>query len=159
MLTCEDITIRKVKKTELKKVSAICMKAFRESVAPTLSDEGIATFTNIASVKSLSSWMNLGNIILVYEKAGVMKGVIGIREQRHLAMLFVDPDYQQQGIGRAMLSASFPYILSEVLTVNASLNAIPAYLKYGFTYSGPESESNGLRCQPMELEFRKYLKR
>jgi len=153
------VRIRKLEKGDLEIVSSICMKAFMGSVAPSLSSEGVETFNNIASVDSFSNRMKEDNIILVFEEKEKIKGIIELREGHHLAMLFVDPDFQKQGVGKALISAVSPYIEVKKITVSASLNSVPAYLKYGFAYAGEPDEKSGLKYQPMELELNKALQR
>ena len=147
--------IRKLEKKDLAGVSSLCMKAFMDSVAPSLSNEGFETFQGIASVDGFSNRMKEDNTILVYEENGKVKGVIELKEGRHVAMLFVVPDFQERGVGRALVSAITPYTRAETITVSASLNSIPAYSRYGFICAGDPDEKSGLKYQPMELELNK----
>ena len=55
--------IRKVDLTDLHSVSAVCLDAFMQSVAPTLQAEGIKTFQSIASVDALESRMDADNVM------------------------------------------------------------------------------------------------
>lgn len=143
--------VRELEKKDLESVSSICMNAFMASVAPGLSNEGIATFKGIASADSFSSRMKEDNVILVCEENEKIQGVIELKEGCHVAMLFVAPESQKQGIGRALMSAIMPFFRAEIITVSASLNSIPAYLQYGFICIGDPDEESGLKYQPMEL--------
>lgn len=147
--------IRKLEQKDLSRVSSLCIKAFMDSVAPGLSNEGVETFQSIASVGGFSKRMKEDNTILVYEENGKVKGVIELKEGRHVAMLFVIPDSQERGVGRALVSAIIPYTRAETLTVSASLNSITAYSQYGFINVGDPDEKSGLKYQPMELELNK----
>jgi len=129
------------------------------SVAPGLANDGIETFRGIASVDSFSNRMKEDNTILVYEKNGEIQGIIELKEGLHVAMLFVDPDFQKRGVGSALVSAIMPYTKAEIVTVSASLNSVPAYFRYGFVCTGDPSEKSGLKYQPMELELNKALQR
>ncbi len=151
--------IRKLEQRDLARVSSLCMKAFMDSVAPSLSNEGVETFQSIASVSGFSNRMKEDNTILVYEENGKVKGVIELKEGRHVAMLFVAPDFQERGVGRALVSAITPYTRTETITVSASLNSISAYFRYGFKCAGDPDEKSGLKYQPMELELNKALQR
>ena len=144
--------IRELEKRDLVRVSALCMKAFMASVAPGLSNEGVETFKSIASVSSFSDRMKQDNKILVCEENGSVIGVIELKEGRHVAMLFVASDYQERGVGRALVSAIMPFTRAETITVSASLNSISAYLQYGFICVGDSDEKSGLKYQPMELK-------
>lgn len=151
--------IRKIDKADLNIVSSICMKAFMHSVAPTLSGEGVDTFGKIASVDSFLNRMKEDNVILIYEEIGEIKGVVELKEGRHLAMLFVDLEFQKKGIGKNLVSAVLSYAKVEKITVSASLNSVPAYLSYGFINVGQPDEKSGLKYQPMELELNKAFYR
>jgi len=149
------MSIRKVERADLVCVQAICINAFMESVAPTLTEEGIETFKNIASVSGFAKRMEADNEMLAYEDNGEVVGIIEFKEGRHIAMLFVSPGFQKKGIGGSLVSAILPYARDNLLTVSASLTSISAYLNYGFKCSGVIGESAGLKYQPMEMELDK----
>jgi GNAT superfamily N-acetyltransferase len=149
------VSIRKVKANDLETVSAVCIDAFMVSVAPTLEGEGIATFHNIASIKSLDRRMEEDNVMLVYEEAGDIVGFIELKEGRHIAMLFVSPRFQKKGIGESLVSEISIYARNDVVTVNASLTSVSAYLSFGFQLAGEISELKGLTYQPMEIKINK----
>ena len=145
--------IRKMEEKDLDAVSAICMDSFSQSVADTLSVEGVSTFSKIAASDSFLSRMKEDNLILVAEYSGRIEGVIELKERRHVAMLFVDPKYQRKGVGKKLLSSALNYAAVNTVTVSASLSSIPVYKKYGFECKGEKSESAGLVFQPMEIEL------
>lgn len=144
--------IREMKKGDIEGVSQVCLDAFSDSVAGSLSDEGIATFTAISSADAFSERMKADNRMLVAEgKNGEILGVVELKEGRHIAMLFVTPSQQKGGIGRGLLTAVLKYARSETVTVSASLPSVPAYQKYGFKLAGDVGELSGLVYQPMEI--------
>ncbi|WP_415905912.1 GNAT family N-acetyltransferase [Neptuniibacter sp. QD72_48] len=144
--------IREIKEGDIEGVSRVCLDAFSDSVAGSLSDEGIATFTAIASPNAFAERMKADNRMLVAEdNNGEILGVVELKEGRHIAMLFVTPSQQKGGIGRRLLTAALKYARSETVTVSASLPSVPAYRKYGFKLTGDVGESSGLVYQPMEV--------
>lgn len=145
--------IRVIEEKDLMAVSALCINAFSEAVAPRLSQEGIETFKNVASVNSFLHRMSQDNTILVYEENGRVIGIVELKGGRHIAMLFVSPDCQNRGVGRELVSAILPFVSAGTLTVSASLNSVPAYLKYGFICVGEPGETSGLVYQPMQREL------
>jgi GNAT superfamily N-acetyltransferase len=153
------VPTRKLEKKDLEVVSSICMKAFMHSVAPSLSGEGIDTFREIASADAFSERFRGDNTILVFEETGQTKGLIELKEGRHVAMLFIDPEFQKQGIGRELVSAVIAYTRTDAMTVSASLNSVSAYLQYGFICAGEPDEKSGLKYQPMKLELNKSRKK
>lgn len=126
------------------------MAAFMDSVASTLADEGIATFRKIATAEAFASRLNEDNLMWLAEVAGQPAGLIELKQGRHIAMLFITPELQRQGIGRRLVAEAIRHARSDVLTVSASLPSVPAYLGYGFHCSGEVSESMGIIYQPME---------
>lgn len=134
-------------------VSAICMASFLRSVAGTLSEEGISTFSNIAASSAFLDRMKGDNLMLVAEKDGKIEGVIELKEGRHVAMLFISPECQKKGIGRKLLLTALNHAKVEAITVSASLSSVHAYEKYGFERKGEIGESAGLVYQPMVLKL------
>jgi len=148
------VIVRKMEETDLEAVSAICIASFTRSVADSLSEQGIATFTNIAASDAFLERMNGDNMMLVAERNGEVQGVIELKEGRHVAMLFICPDQQRKGIGKILLAAALKHARTETVTVRASLFSVPAYNKYGFKCSGDIGEFAGLVYQPMEIELK-----
>ena len=141
--------IRPARPDDLPAISAICMAAFDAAVAPSLSAQGVQTFMQVAATGAFAERLQGDNHILVAEQDGRLVGVVELKEGRHLAMLFVDPGCQGQGIGHALFEAVLPQVREPVLTVRASLNAVPTYLRYGFVVDGEAGEFNGLVYQQM----------
>ncbi|MCL6416615.1 GNAT family N-acetyltransferase [Aestuariirhabdus sp. Z084] len=145
--------IRKIFLEDLPEVSELCLDAFMGSVATTVSDEGIHTFRDIASIDSFEKRMNEDNEILIFQQGQTIQGVIELKEGRHIAMLFVKPDAQRQGVGRALMEAIRPMTRTQELTVSASLSSVSAYACFGFQCAGGVAESAGLKYQPMILNL------
>ncbi|WP_296047698.1 GNAT family N-acetyltransferase [uncultured Alteromonas sp.] len=151
------MVIRKLEEKDLEAVSAICMSAFFNSVAGTLTDEGVATFSKIAACDAFFDRMKGDTVMLVAESGEIIEGVIELKESRHVAMFFIRPERQKSGIGRKLLSSVLSHASGETVTVSASLSSVAAYEKYGFECTGGVGESAGLVYQPMELKFNKAM--
>ena len=152
------MNIREVENKDVEAISVICMNSFLKSVADTLSDEGVSTFSKIASSDSFLNRMKEDNLILVAENGEEIKGVIELKEGRHVAMLFIDHEHQKKGIGRKLILSALAHARCSTVTVSASLSSIPAYSKFGFMCKGDIGESAGLVYQPMEIELNKHFK-
>jgi len=144
-----------MEKADIEAVSRICMDSFSKSVAGTLSEEGRVTFSKIAASDAFLNRMHEDNVMLVAERDGRIDGVVELKEGRHVAMLFVDPESQKKGIGRALISSALGYARVDTVTVRASLSSVPAYKKYGFSCTGEVGEFTGLVYQPMEIDIKK----
>ncbi|WP_240650183.1 GNAT family N-acetyltransferase [Pseudoalteromonas rubra] len=93
------------------------------------------------------------NQVLVAEIAGKPVGMLELKAGRHIAMLFVTPSLQNQGVGKALINAAFELATEQSVTVSASLPSVGAYQKYGFELAGKVAESDGLVYQPMEASL------
>lgn len=149
--------VRKMEEKDLEAVSAICIDSFLQSVAGALSDEGITTFSNVAARDAFLDRMKGDNLMLVAENDENIEGVIELKEGRHVAMLFIRPERQKNGIGKMLLLSVLNYAKVEIVTVRASLSSVVAYEKYGFECSGEVDESAGLVYQPMKIKLNKAV--
>ena len=142
-------TIRPAHVDDLPAISAVCLAAFTTAVAPSLGTAGIATFASVAAADAFGTRLQGDNHLLVAEQDERIVGVVELKEGRHLAMLFVDPGCQGQGIGHALFQAVLPHLRAPEMTVRASLNAVATYQRYGFVLDGEAGEFNGLVYQPL----------
>lgn len=129
---------------------------FAESVAPGYSPEGVATFGQFIDADVLAKRMAAGNIGLLAEAGSRIVGVVEVRENSHIALLFVDRSHQRRGISRELLRRAIKICLERdgdvrTITVNASPNAYPAYRRLGFRQTADETTVNGIRFVPMAL--------
>ncbi len=145
--------IRKLEQADLEVVSSICMGSFLNSVAGSLSEQGISTFTKLSNRDAFLERMKKDNLILVAENNGCVEGVVELREGRHIAMLFVAPEHQNKGIGKRLIASVLSFARCNTVSVNASLSSVPAYQKYGFECNGQVEELSGLVYQPMLIQL------
>ncbi|WP_264312824.1 GNAT family N-acetyltransferase [Pseudomonas putida] len=142
--------VRKLTHDDLPHTSALCLDAFMQAVAPSLSAEGVATFAKVAAAQAFAERMDGDNLMLVCVAQGAIAGVIELKEGRHVAMLFVAPGWQRRGVGTRLMAAALEQAREAVVTVSASLPSVAAYQRYGFVLAGDVGEYAGLVYQPME---------
>ncbi|CAH0445252.1 GNAT family N-acetyltransferase [Ralstonia pseudosolanacearum] len=142
--------IRKMTHDDLPSANALCLAAFMQAVAPSLSAQGVETFGKVAAPQAFAERMAGDNLMLVCVAEGALTGMIELKEGRHVAMLFVAPGWQRRGVGKRLLSAALEQARTNVVTVRASLASVAAYERYGFTLAGNVGEFAGLVYQPME---------
>ncbi|WEK33049.1 MAG: GNAT family N-acetyltransferase [Candidatus Pseudomonas phytovorans] len=130
--------------------SALCLEAFMLAVAPSLSPQGVETFSKVAAPQAFAERMTGDNLMLVCVVEGSLTGLIELKEGSHVAMLFVAPGWQRQGIGKYLVDAALQQARGNVVTVRASLSSVAAYQRYGFALAGEVGEFAGLVYQPME---------
>lgn len=141
--------VRELSPDDFQTVSELCITAFEHSIAPTVLEQGAATFGSLAASSAFAERFSGDNKMFVLEEAGEVLGVIELKEGRHIAMLFVNPIAQGRGIGRQLVDTAIENARVNELTVSASLPSVPAYISYGFVLNGPVAESAGLVYQPM----------
>ena len=78
-------------------------KVFNESVAPLYSQAGAAEFLKYAQIDELTERIRTGNFVLLAKSGNDILGVIEVRENNHVAMLFVAKSHQKKGIGKELL--------------------------------------------------------
>jgi len=142
--------IRTLYRHELDQANALCMASFMHSVAPLLPAQAITTFTEVASVNAFAERLQGDNLMLVCEVQGRLAGLVELKQGRHVAMLFVCPARQRQGIGRRLIEAALGHARSQTVTASASLPSVAAYQRYGFSQAGEVGEHAGLIYQPMQ---------
>ena len=146
---CAQLRIDKLKTSDLLFASSLIERAFDHSVAPTLSEEGVATFKRGLTLESMRNRLSLGNLFIVCRSKGSIVGVGEIRDKNHLNLLFVEPSMQKSGVGRKIFNELLRAVKESEVTVNSSLNSIGAYKQFGFTENGLASEVKGIKYQPM----------
>ena len=142
--------IRKMTQEDLPSANALCLEAFMLTVAPSLSAQGVETFGKVAAQKAFAERMVSDNLMLVCVAEGTLVGLIELKEGRHVAMLFVSPVWQRNGVGKRLVNAALEQARTNVVTVSASLSSVAAYERYGFALAGEVGELAGLIYQPME---------
>ncbi len=140
--------IEKLTPEEYKPALDLVWRVFLEFEAPDYTQEGIDEFRrSINDPNFLSKLTFYGAYI-----DSALAGVIATRSLgSHVALFFVDRQYQRQGIGRELLNAALTDCRFDSVTVNSSPYAAEIYRRLGFTETGGEQTVNGLRFTPMRI--------
>lgn len=150
-----EVTIRPMRPGEASAVSALVHDGFMREVAPTCEPEGVQRFLDDTAPEAVAEMPAQGTRVLVAEQGGALVGVIARRGLGHIRLWFVRRDWQQRGIGRALLGrlASESLAVDPSLpriTANASRNALGIYAACGFCPTAPEQCAHGIRFTPVE---------
>lgn len=148
------IFYRPLKPDEAAGLADFILKVFTEFVASLYSIEGVAEFKKFIDPDRMSERLAAGNIVWVAASGPKTAGVIEMRENRHIALLFVDAAYQRRGVAGELVRRAVALCRERApdlhtITVNASPNAVTAYRKLGFLPTGEEQTVNGIRFIPM----------
>ena len=118
------------------------------------SREGAEPFLASIGAGAQRGYLAAGNFSYrVARSGGRIVGVVALRDNAHLFHLFVAEDFQGQGLATRL----WQLVASEALragnpgafTVNASLDAVPLYEKFGFAREGEVQRVHGVSFQPM----------
>jgi predicted GNAT family N-acyltransferase len=87
-------------------------------------------------------------------------GMIEIRDNKFISLLFVEKKYQGQGIAKKLFSESLKEIIQRnpelvKFYVHASPYSVPIYKKLGFIETDIMQEENGIKYVPMEIRIKK----
>ena len=143
---------------EASAVAAMVIAAFDEFIAPDYTPEGIAEFHEFVAPGALLARVAQDHFVRVALADGAAVGMVEIRQNNHVALLFVDRAYQQHGVATHLLElaladarAANPDLAR--VTVNSSRFGVPAYEKLGFRQTGPERTVNGIVFIPMAKQL------
>lgn len=130
---------------------ALVNRVFLQFEAPDYPPEGVATFQAFlhdeAAVSALTFYGAFVDEQLV--------GVLATRGNSHIALFFVEPCFQRQGIGRALFFAARDACRTDVMTVHSSPYAVEIYRRLGFHALSGEQQKDGIRFTPMRCQFEK----
>ena len=139
--------IRELKTEDLEKAQDLIWRVFQVFEAPEYSDEGTQEFYR--SIHD-EQWLSTLRMYGAYDEDALI-GVIATRnEGSHIALFFVDEQYQGKGIGRQLFNHVHSLCPARRMTVNASPYAVKIYHRLGFRETDEEQNVHGLRFIPME---------
>lgn len=145
-----EYNVKRLKSNETETALDLVMKVFMEYESPDYSEEGVEEFN-----KTMQDEEYLSKLCMYGAYASErLIGVIATRsEGTHIALFFVDSDFQGKGVGRSLFQTVLADNDSNRITVNSSPYAVPIYKKLGFTETDSEQAVNGLRFTPMVYKF------
>lgn len=154
----EQIIVKPIEKNEWEEAMRLAWDTFVLFEGPEYSKEGIKAFKNFVKDPILKNMFLEGKykVIGAYNK-DLLVGMIGIRNENHISLLFVDSEYHKKGIASRLVQESFDMIYEEYgkkeVTVNSSPYAVGFYHKIGFVDTNDEITTDGIRYTPMINRF------
>jgi GNAT superfamily N-acetyltransferase len=131
-------------------------KVYDEFVSVDYSNEGNRFFYEwIKPSKIAERQRNQINIWIAFIDSKLV-GMIEIRDNKYISLLFVDKEYQGKGIAKKLFEKSLKEIIRRdpklnKFYVHASPYSIPIYKKMGFIETDDMQEENGMKYLPMEM--------
>ena len=148
------IAYRPMEPADAEAVSRLIVESFTEFIGPEYTEEGRAEFLRYVQPAALVERTRSNHFLLVAMGGGRPAGVIELRDNDHVSLLFVDAGHQRHGIARELLERALAVARPakpglERVTVNSSRYGVPAYERLGFRQTGPERTVNGIVFIPM----------
>ena len=140
---------------EWEEAMGLAWKTFLEFEADVYTPEGVRSFEDFITDSGLKRMFDMGiyQMILALDHGKII-GMITLRSEVHISLLFVDKNYHRRGVGRALIAKMADYVKEELgkkrLTVNASPYGVGFYHRLGFKDLGPEKQQDGIIYTPME---------
>jgi GNAT superfamily N-acetyltransferase len=141
-------------------IHQLIKRVYDEFVSIDYSDEGNKFFYDWIQpsriVERQKSQINL-LVALVDSK---LVGMIEIRDNKNISLLFVDKEYQGQGIAKRLFQESLKTCIQrdsalDKFYVHASPFSIPIYMKLGFEETDVMQVQFGIKYLPMEMKIKK----
>lgn len=149
-----NIEIRPIKEEEMTEALDLVWRTFLEYEAPDYTEEGIQEFRRSIDDQE---WLNARDFYGAFED-NILKGVITLKDNNHIALFFVDGKYHRQGIGKKLFIKACELNETGTYTVNSSPYARKVYEHLGFEYTDEKQEYHGLIFYPMKNEqIKEYL--
>ncbi len=126
-------------------IESFVIKASKDSIASKMSQEGQQSFLRFS--ETIFKGKN-SHLFIVAQENGAIRGVLALRHLKHISLLFVEKDYQHQGVGRTMIEAA-SQLTSVDLEVNAFDGTEAFYSSCGFKRTGEQWEKDGIVSLPM----------
>ena len=150
----EPIVYRAMTADDAPGVSRLILDVFEALIAAEYSEEGRAEFARYVDADALVRRLASNHCMLVAVNGPRLAGVIEMRDNDHVSLLFVDQACQRRGVARTLLAEALAVVRParpdlERVTVNSSRYGVPAYEKLGFRQTGPERSVNGIVFIPM----------
>jgi len=147
-----------MKSGEEKKVSNLVWNVFEEFEAPSYDkQEGIDEFKKNILPAKIKECVDTGKtFVICYKENDEIIGVISVRDNSHIALLFIKKEYHRRGIARQLFKVAIEKCCKidsdlQVITVNSSVYAVGIYEKLGFVKTNCEQEKDGIRFTPMKF--------
>lgn len=150
--------IRPIRRNEWDMAMQLAWDTFLVYEAPEYEPLGVKNFHDFVKGKELKQLYLLGGYATygAFTDDGIIVGIIGVRKENHVSLLFVEPQYHHQGIATALLEQVMKDAKRKniyEMTVNSSPYAVQFYHKIGFEDLDREISADGIRYTPMRIKL------
>lgn len=154
------LQIKRYKLGDEKPVHELVKSVYDEFISHENSIEGNELFYNWIAPDSIARRQEAQNNLWIAWADGEVVGIIEIRDNKNITLLFVDKFYQSRGIATNLLQTALSVSIGrnpklEKFFVHASLCSMPVYKRLGFKVTGKARKDKGIYYVPMELPIEK----
>jgi GNAT superfamily N-acetyltransferase len=154
----DDIIIRKAIMADWEETMAMTWKTFLKFEAKDYGLEGVNSFRNFIADPLLRRMFLLGTYHMYVATCNEkIVGMVSLRDQNHISLLFVDEAYHKRGIGRRLVETIGGFSKEEYgkedITVNAAPYGVGFYKKVGFFSTSPLMTNDGIKYISMKKKI------
>lgn len=156
----DTIKIEKYQKGQEIDIHQLIKKVYDEFVSIDYSDNGNKFFYDWIEPSRIAERQKDQINLLVALVDSKIIGMIEIRDNKNISLLFVDKQYQGQGIAKRLFQESLKICTQrdstlDMFFVHASPFSIPIYKNLGFIETDSLQENHGIKYLPMEMMINK----
>jgi len=136
-------------------ISELVYSLSAKYIAVDFDDEGARNLLASMETTAIEGYLTSGFRYHIAEENGIILGVVGVQENKHLYHLFVTESRQKQGLATELWRVAREACIAAgnpgEFTVNSSRLVLPFYKKLGFVEAGPPENRGGVIATPMKL--------
>lgn len=141
-----------------REIYQLIKKVYDEFVAPEYSVSGNQVFYDWIAPEQILQRQTKSKSLWVAKENNKLVGMIEIRDNNRISLLFVDKYYQGRGIAKELFQIALKASLErdsnlKTYSVHASPYSIPIYKKLGFEETDTLQETMGIIYLPMEMNI------
>ena len=142
---------------EIHKALELAQDVFMMYEAPTFTRRGTESFLSFLWGKRVREMLDDGSFrVWACHSDGELAGMIALRDNSHISLLFVKGNFHRQGIGRMLYSEAKDHAIAsgaKFITVNASEYGLPFYRAMGFYETDMQLTNDGITYTPMAAKI------
>ena len=154
-----DVIIKHAEAKDWDAAIAVAWVTFQQIASQVSNEEAANTFREgLTSTQLYIEFLQGRYPVFCAYKGQKVIGVLSMRNESHISLLFVRREFQRKGIGVKLLEQCKEYCKSkgiETVTVNAIATGVPFYAANGFEAVEAERVEHGLGYTPMRLNFKR----
>lgn len=140
---------------EAESVSRFVQKVFMDFVAKDYTSEGVEEFKKFIAPSKLLERNQSNHFIITARVEDKLAGIIEMKEDKHISLLFVGGEFHKKGIAKQLLDYVENQLrktgsLPEFFTVNSTPYGFNAYERLGFKRMDEDQVVNGITFIPMK---------